>query len=97
MEQWYGSCRLPIHFAQWWDARKFLHSHSGEEPTARYFTGRRQIGEQFTVDISSHKKLLCKIFMFWEDRPGYKCACAQKKKITAEKSSRGDYLRKSQK
>jgi hypothetical protein len=53
---------------------------------ARYFTGRRQIGEQFTVNISSHKKLLCRIFMFWEDRPGYECACAQKKKITAEKS-----------
>jgi hypothetical protein len=53
---------------------------------AQYFTGRRKVGEQFEVKISSHKKLLCTVFKLWEDRPGYECACGQKRKITVEKT-----------
>lgn len=53
---------------------------------AQYFTGRRKVGEQFEVKISGHKKVLCTVFRLWEDRPGYECACGQRRKITVEKT-----------
>jgi hypothetical protein len=53
---------------------------------AQYFTGRRKVGEQFEVKISGHKKLLCTVSKLWEDRPGYECACGQKRKIIVEKT-----------
>jgi len=53
---------------------------------AQYFTGRRKAGEQFEVKVSDHKKVLCTVFKLWEERPGYECACGQKRKITVEKT-----------